>query len=157
MKKIKLTQGKYALVDDSDYEWLSQWKWCYSQGRKNQDGYAVRKIWIKETQKTKTIRMHRLILNLSRGELIDHINGDTLDNRRINLRKCNYLQNGHNRKMSRRNTSGYKGIYPHKSKWRAYIGFNKKLIFLGDYKNIEDAIKVRNLAEERYFGEFRHG
>ena len=74
MKQIPLTQGKYALVDDSDFEWLNQWKWNYN------NGYARR---IKEINKTREIiYMHRFILKINKEKVCDHINGNGLDNRR---------------------------------------------------------------------------
>ena len=67
MKKIKLTQGKYALVDDEDFKYLSKWKWNYQQ-----KGYAVRSEW--KGGKTKNFLMHRVILNAQEGHHCDHIN-----------------------------------------------------------------------------------
>lgn len=102
MKKIKLTQGKYAIVDDEDFEWLNQWKWCYCK-------YVIRDIIL--NKKNKRIYMHRLIMNTPEKMQTDHINGNKLDNRRNNLRICTQSQNNMNRKISKLNTSGYRGIY----------------------------------------------
>lgn len=89
-KEIQLTQGKVTLVDDEDYEWLSQWKWCAKDGR-NGNFYAFR------ASKNKSTYMHRLILDTPKGKVTDHINGNGLDNRRINLRICSYRENSHNK------------------------------------------------------------
>src|SRR6266513_4663456 len=84
MKKIKLTKGKYALVDDVDFEWLNQWKWHITTNR-----YASRTLWPSK----KDVYMHRIILNAQKGQEVDHINRDPLDNRRSNISLCTHAQN----------------------------------------------------------------
>lgn len=140
MKKIKLTQGKYALVDNKDFEYLSQWKWHV-----NMAGYAVR-------GKTPHLYMHRLVNQTPKGFHTDHINHNKLDNRRSNLRTTTCSQNLMNSKISTINSSGHKGIslYKRHNVYHTYINVNKKRINLGHYKNIKDAIKVRKQAEEKY-------
>ena len=143
MKRIKLTQDKIALVSDIDYTYLNQWKWCYHQG------YAVR------NSKHTTILMHRLILerqgfkNFKQG---DHINRRRLDNRRTNLRIATISQNAHNQKRPKNNTSGYKGVsWNTKDKiWRAQIGINGKVIYLGSYHSKLKAAKIYNIAAKKY-------
>lgn len=104
--------------------------------------------------------MHVVIMNhywLNPLELhVDHINGNTLDNRKKNLRYVDDIQSAYNRKTRIDNTSGYKGVALHKmtGKWQVNISVNKKTIYLGLYENIEDAIRVRKEAEEKYFGEY---
>jgi hypothetical protein len=87
---------------------------------------------------------------------IDHINGCRNDNRIINLRMASNQENCRNQGISKRNTSGYRGVGFNKNngKWHAYMGLNKKTIHLGFYQKIEDAISARNKAENLYFGEF---
>lgn len=97
MKQIALTQGKFAIVDNSDYGMLSQFKWQYLPAG---NGYAKRAVQIKlEKHKYKviTVLMHRLILNAPEGVEIDHINRNSLDNRRCNLRICDRSTNMLNR------------------------------------------------------------
>jgi hypothetical protein len=91
---------------------------------------------------------------------VDHINGNSLDNRIKNLRLATYSENGMNRvSLSRRNTSGFTGVYWNKrdKRWVARINPNRKQIHLGNFINKEDAIQARIEAEKKYFGEFRHG
>lgn len=85
MSSIPLTQGRVVLVDDEDYEWLSERKW--HAHKSSTHWYAA--CWIKG----KMIRMHRLITDAPDGLVVDHINGDTLDNRRCNLRICTTREN----------------------------------------------------------------
>lgn len=149
MKKIKLTQGKYTLVDDADFEWLNQWKW---HAIKNYNKfYALR------TEKEKNIRMHRFILNPPFKKEIDHINGDGLDNRRENLRICTHSENLKNREKQSNNLSGFKGVCWNKSdkRWVGQIFLKgKKCIYLGFFKTKEEAALAYNQAAKKYFGEF---
>jgi len=142
MKKIKLTQGKYALVDDDMFEYLNQWKWCITS-----TGYAITR------NKSQIIYMHRLLNNTSIEMETDHINRNKLDNRRKNLRTSTKMLNGRNREENKNNTSGYKGIsWKNRDKrWQAYIKVNYKLINLGHFKNLMDAIEARKKGEEIYW------
>src|SRR3990167_3498600 len=135
MKKIKLKQGNYTIVDNEDFEYLNQWKWYFY------NGYAIRRY-------KKTIRMHRLLNNTPLGFFTDHINRNKLDNRKSNLRTVTKSQNGFNTNLSRNNKSGYKGIYWEKftNKWRAEIKINYKKIGLGRFLNLKDAILARKEA-----------
>jgi hypothetical protein len=144
---IKLTQGKCALVDYEDFNWLNQWKWHHVKG------YAVRDAWIGNGKKRKFI-MHREILSIPVGQETDHINRDTLDNRKQNLRIATKQQNGRNRTKQKNNTSGYKGVSHHQNKWQAVIKINKKAIYLGVWESKIAAALAYKLAERRYFGDF---
>lgn len=149
MKKIELTKGKFTLVDNDDFEWLNQYKWYYFR-TKDGNEYAANRI------NNKTTYMHRMILNAQKNEYCDHINGDGLDNRRNNLRKCTNQQNGFNSKISKNNTSGYKGVTWHKQDelWQARIQKNGKDISLGTYRNKLDAARAYDKGAIKYFGEF---
>jgi len=118
MKKIPLTQGKYAIVDDSDYERLNKYKWYVN--KIGHSWYAVRDIRL-PTGKLK-IYMHRFVLGLGKSDKhqIDHINHNGLDNRKANLRIVTRSQN-HMNTITNYGTSKYKGISWHKlsRKWRA--------------------------------------
>lgn len=149
MKKIALRGkygiGKYALVDDCDYELLAKKKWFLS-GK-----YVVSSIYNKDTQKTNLVLLHRIIMNPSPNLAIDHINRNTLDNRRSNLRICNQGQNASNR-PNKRNTSGYRGVQFHKKSgtWIAIVG----LEYIGKFTTIEEAARVRDLEAIEKWGEF---
>ena len=143
MRKIKLTKGKYALVDSADFRWLSQWRWQYNIG-----GYAYKSL----NKKTK-IYMHQLINQTTEGLYTDHINRDKLDNRRSNLRTVTNMENGRNRGLNKNNKSGYKGVFWHErlNKWLVYIKTNYKRVYVGLYKNINDAVSARKQAEQLYW------
>lgn len=156
MKKIKLTKGKYTIVDDEDFVWLNQWKWCI-----NDSSYARRNIYLgggRKNQKNRGLRMHRAILkrhgNKIKGMLVDHINRNRLDNRKKNLRLVDDTYNAINSKVRIDNTSGYRGIFWDKSrkKWTAQISFRRKHFNLGRFIDINDAINARREAELKYFG-----
>ena len=102
--------------------------------------------------------MSRFILNTPKGKHTDHINHDTLDNRKCNLRICTVAQNSFNRKLSVRNTSGYKGVSWNKElkKWYASIKFQYKSYSLGLFSNKIDATIAYNMAAKKYFGEFAY-
>ena len=85
-KTIPLTQGKLALVDDADFEWLNQWKWHAVRFRDRY--YAVRTATENETSSPTTVYMHRLIMGTDTGQATHHLNNDGLDNRQDNLRVC---------------------------------------------------------------------
>jgi len=149
MMRIPLTQGKFALVDDSDYEWLNQWKWCACRQHGSNRWYAMRGA-------RPQILMHQLILNPPKGMESDHINHDGLDNQRSNLRVCTHSQNQHNRSLQQGGASQFKGVYWYKQykKWQVQLGINGNRIFLGYFKKEIDAAKAYNKAAIKYFGEF---
>jgi len=151
MKRIRLTQGKFVLVDNSDFEWLSQWKWSLDK-----DGYVIRSFYARNDNNepiTKHWSMHRLINNTPDGLDTDHINRNKLDNRRSNLRSVTNQQNQFNLPLSKINKSGYKGVFwvEDRKKWQARIGFNNKSYNLGRYSSLEDALKIREEAERNYW------
>ena len=150
MKQIKLTRGKFALVDDEDFEYLNQWKWHLLKTQDN-NLYALTVI------KGKYIYMHRLIMKVNgKNNYIDHKNTDSLDNRKINLRLVTNQLNQANSKIPKNNTSGCKGVdwFKPRKKWRARLMFNYKDINLGYFEEIKIAILVRKQAQKLYFGEF---
>jgi len=147
MKKIQLTQGRVALVDDEDYEWLSQWKWFYD------NGYALRNNW----KPTHTIiYMHREIMNTPKSKRTDHKDTNGLNNQKSNLRICTQSENLMYRGKQKNNTSGYKGVTfdNAKQKWMAQIKVNRKKIYLGRYKKAIDAAHAYDDAAQKYHGEF---
>lgn len=161
-RTIALTQGKETIVDEADYAWLSQWKWMYgdSQGDGRQ-GYARRGRYSEGRQTH--VYMHRLIVDAPPGSEVDHINGNTLDNRRSNLRIVTAKENSNNRAKYRRNrgnppTSQYKGVTRRpgriKRPWEAQIGCNGERIKLGMFATEIEAAEAYDEAARRLFGEF---
>jgi len=152
-KEIILTQGKVAIVDDEDFEYLNQWKWFANL--KGKKFYVGRNISMFNGKQTK-ICMHRFIMNPEKGMVIDHLDGNSLNNQKNNLRICTQAENNRNRNFNINNTSGFKGVYWHKisSKWMAYIRINKKRLYLGIYTDPIDAARSYNEAALKYHGEF---
>lgn len=152
MRKIKLTKGKFTTVDNEDFEKLSQYNW-----QVNSNGYAVRQDWNKMDKRSKTIRMHRSIMDCPAGLVVDHINHDVLDNRRENLRVCTIKQNCMNQKPRER-SSKYKGVSwgARDKRWCAHIRVDYKGINLGSFKREEDAAIAYDKAAARYQGEFAY-
>ena len=93
-RRIPLTQGLYALVDPEDYESLARHKWHATRGRTT--FYAQRKVWDPVTRREITIKMHRQILHVRDGLLVDHVSRNGLDNRKANLRSATPAQNACN-------------------------------------------------------------
>lgn len=150
MKKIMLTQNKFALVDDDDHETLSKHKWHFADC--GNTGYAKR---YNPTRKPTLLRMHNVILPLLEGYMCDHINGNGLDNRKSNLRLVTKSQNMMNRGLQKNSISGYVGVSKHKQgKWRAYIKVNRKQIHIGMFTDKKEAAKAYNEAAKHYHGEF---
>ena len=153
MARISLTQGKYALVDAADIEFLSQWKWYVSN-----EGYAKRTSYVRGLGKKvqKVVLMHRALMNPPSDQEVDHINGNPLDNRRSNIRFCTCSENLRNRGIQKNNKSGLKGVSWDKRRenWRAYISVNKKYISLGCFKDKVKAALAYNEAAVKYHGAF---
>jgi len=155
MAQIKLTQGKYALVDDEDFEQLNKYKW-YACANHVGDFYAIRNSKT-VNGKRHAIAMHREILGLhyNDGKQGDHKNHNTLDNRHRNLRIATRNQNMHNSKSSV-GTSKYKGVawVQRDKKWGAYIRLNGKNKSLGYYTDEIKAAKAYDKAAKKLFSEF---
>lgn len=155
MKEIQLSKGYVALIDDEDFEYLSQFRW-YLKPDKNHF-YAHANIKDLSTGKYKPTLMHRLIMKVNKTHMhIDHIDMNGLNNQKSNLRICSNSDNSRNRTKTRDNTSGYKGVHwtQKNKKWRAMIVVNGKTIHLGYFKDLISAAKAYNEAAVKYFGEF---
>jgi hypothetical protein len=152
-KEIKLTQGKVAIVDDEDFEYLNQWKWYAN----NLGGkfYAVRSLRINKKY-AGCLLMHRVIMNSIKGLVVDHVNGLTLDNRKVNLRNCTHADNIKNQKLSISNKTGFRGVSWHKNNkvFESRIRSNNISYHLGSFNNAIDAAKIYNEAAIKYHGEF---
>jgi hypothetical protein len=144
------------MVDDQDFEALLNYRWHH---RKNGNTmYATTRFFVGE--KIIDIDMHRAIMGILDPKiLIDHKDGNGLNNQRSNLRKCNRSQNASNRhhpKTGKLCTSSYFGVcfMPSMRKWRAYITKDRKQISLGLHNKEEDAAKAYNQGAKKYHGEF---
>lgn len=151
MKKIPLTQGKFAIVDDKDYEMLSQHKWYAHKGGRTYYAYGH----TRDGTKLHTVIMHRAILRPRQGLQIDHCDGNGLNNQRDNLRPCTQSQNQHNRK-AQGGSSKYKGVYLQKppNKWQSRITVDGKMIYLGLFTDEADAARAYDAKAKAFFGEF---
>lgn len=138
--------------DKEDYDKIKDFCWHLDK-----DNYVV--ACVTKNKKTTTIKMHRVIMNVSDPTIqVDHIYHVNYDNRKSKLRIITNQNNQRNRQVSSTNTSGMTGVSWNKreKRWRAYITINNKQINLGYYANIEDAIAARKAAEKEYFGEFAY-
>jgi len=153
-RKIPLTQGKFAIVDPDDYPHLSKYKWRLCKTKGKNVLYAERSIRL-PNGKYSRILMHRQLINVPEGYVLDHINGSGLDNRRANLRLATIAQNAWNSKK-RNPRSGYKGVWLAKDKglWRAAIFCNRKRKHLGYFKDKVDAAKAYDKAATKLHKEF---
>lgn len=149
MKLISLTQGKFAKVDDEDFEWLNQWKWYCKEGYACRNGRT-------ENGNRCTVMMHRDILNTPNELDGDHKDGDKLNNQRYNLRSCTRGQNKRNSDKHLDSKSPYKGVFwiERLKKWQASITVNYKQKYLGVFLNAEDAARAYDAAAKEYHGEF---
>jgi hypothetical protein len=157
MKSIPLTQGKFALVDEADFDELNRHRWHYVKVKKG-GGYASR--WICQytpgSRKKIGVRMHNQILPPPDGMKVDHRNRNGLDNQRHNLRFADGTQQMANRRTWKRKR--FKGVYSvqnkHSVKWVGQIRVNGRLIILGRHPTEEAAAIAYNEAATKHFGEF---
>lgn len=157
-KKIPLTKGRFALVDDDDFAWLSQWSWSAVELKRK----TLPSVWYAKrhsTWKGPSRYMHReiLIRHLeSEKPCTDHENGDGLDNRKDNIRFCSHAENNSNKRKSLNKTSKFKGVHWFKEQntWVAHICHDGKSRHIGCFKNEADAAKAYDLAAMRHFGQF---
>jgi len=153
MQKIPLTRDQFAIIDDADFAKVSKHKW-----------HAVKRWNIGYDATTsvngKMVRMSSVVIESKRrsGYVIDHINHDSLDNRKVNLRVCTIAQNQMNRIPSLNTSSIYKGVYWRKrdKRWYSRISVKGKLKHLGSFVNEKDAAIKYNKAANQFFGEFAY-
>lgn len=156
MRVLENNKNLNVLVDDEDYQLFSKFKWTIIY--KREIPYVIRGQWISETKSTKIIYLHRLLVNAKNNDIVDHINGNTLDNTRANLRICSSVDNSRNQKLNKKNKTGYKGVFYNKrlksKPYSVHIGFNNKTIFCGYYSTKEEAASAYNDVAIKFFGEF---
>lgn len=147
MQAIHLKQGIDTIVDDQDYHRFCDLEWHFSN-----TGYAIR--WIRDGGKLQTQLLHREIMNAQPGQLVDHRDGNTLNNTRANLRLVTPMQNGWNRRANRGST--YKGVCWHKQhqQWQVRIQAYGHRVSLGLYDDPQQAAKIYDAASHLLHGEF---
>lgn len=140
--KITLQSGKVVTIDEDDFGMASGRYWYV-----NNHGYVCTRD---------APQLHRMIMGAKKGEIVDHRNGDPLDNRKCNLRLCNAHQSSCNRRIQKNNTSGFKGVSLKKNtgKYDATIRVHGKDNYLGTFDNKVEAAKAYNKAAHRFHGEF---
>jgi len=146
-KKVPLGNGQFAIVDDEDFDLVNQYVWqCHKGGGKygERHQYAVTRL-----------RMHRLVMNCPKGMVVDHINGDTLDNRKSNLRICTNAENQQNTN-SRGGTSKFKGVSfsTKKKRWKGCFMWQGKVYYVGSFDNEEEAARAVDRKRREVCGGF---
>jgi hypothetical protein len=154
MAEIPLTKGYVALVDDEDAH-LGKHRWCATVSPRAV--YARRRVYVGKIDgryRYTHLSLHRAIMVPPPGLQVDHINGNTLDNRRANLRLATNLQNHGNRKPDKANRTGLKGVERVGNRWRARIGVRGTVRRLGHFATAEEAARAYDAAASEAFGRF---
>lgn len=147
---VPLTRGFVAVIDAADAELVSGWSWHALVGARG-NVYAARGVSVHGRKSA--ILMHRQIIGESAAD-VDHISGDGLDNRRVNLRACSRQDNLRNMRMSTRNRVGLKGVYPARDRFAAGITVDGRSQYLGTFSTPEEAHRAYVAAAKRLFGSF---
>lgn len=150
------TTGETFYFDKEDYDLIKDYSWYV---KKDERGKEWSYVVANNPEKTPCfIRLHRLVTHCPPDKVVDHFNHNTLDNRKENLRICERAENSQSQRLRPDNTSGHKGVYWDKSrnKWMANIMAFGQYHYLGRYEKYEDAVAVREAAEEKYFKEFNY-
>lgn len=153
--EIPLTLGQVALVDDECYPWLVSIASWQARPREGRQGFYARGALRGVPGGQRWVRMHRLLLPFAPDD-VDHINGDSLDNRRANLRSATRSQNLCNQRLSSRNRSGFRGVCWDRraGRWKVEIQVRKKRISGGSFIDLHDAARRWNELAKIHHGEF---
>jgi len=158
VKRIALTQGKFATVDDEDYTRLNAYRWfAYKKVRKNRTAWYAARNYSEGNGKYRMLKMHREILGVTNSKTqVDHKNGDGLDNQKANLRLATNTQNCQNQNKIPRCTSKLKGVYWNKksNKWQAQIRVSGHRQYLGLFVDESAAGDAYDSAAQQSFGKF---
>lgn len=158
--EIPLTKGQVAHISPKDFEWVSKLKWSAIWNPYTRSYYAVNLRWDSENKTTRPHYMHRMILSLEVGDKRqgDHIDRNTLNNIRENLRIATQTQNAANAKLRKDNSSGFKGVFMRKGRtklpWFASARINGRSKYLGSFNTPEEASRAYIEFCSRLHGEF---
>lgn len=151
MRELPLSRGGVTVVDDDVYEWASLHKWqmCPCSSRRGDKWYARRTVWFPDRTSYQQ-SLARSILGLGRGDprMADHIDGDSLNNLRENLRVVTHSQNARNRGACQSNTTGYRGVIKRDGVFRAIIAHDKRRFDIGAYTTSHEAAWAINVASQ---------
>jgi hypothetical protein len=155
MRELALRNGGVTFLDDEDYERLYHPTW-ERRDRRN-ISYVHRRVYVRggtrDSQKYLTLILHRLVMNCPDGMVVDHINGDGLDNRKHNLRICTIAQNQKNLRKLKKTACSYRGVVKHGPKFMARIG-DGGAVYLGSFSTEIEAALAYDHAAKQMFGEF---
>jgi hypothetical protein len=178
VKEIKLSGDDVTVVDDEDYDWLMKYSWhSVKHDKELKRNRLRRRIEARTTYRVDLpdgrysfcpVSMHRLIMNAKPGDVVDHINGNPLDNRKENLRLVTNQQNSWNSRGAKTfngkpTSSRFKGVYkkickyrgePRYEYWVAKIGYNGREYTVGHFNDEVEAACMYDLAAQNYFGDY---
>lgn len=157
MKRVPLTQGQFALVDDDDFERVSQYVWQADArvGNGPLNGWDAKTCVRQPDGRRRKLIMSRLITNAPVGSTVDHINGNSLDNRKANLRVTTAIQNSWNRKPNRNTLTGFKGVRKQNgSTYQVRITVHGVRVNVGNFPSAEAGARAYDAAARKHFGEY---
>lgn len=157
-KKIPLTQGKFAIVDDKNYDYLSQFSWYAVCLNPKRDTWYAKCCMRTKSGQERWVLLHRFIMQPKKGEQIDHVNHNGLDCREINMRTCNQSQNNANARPHLDSSSQYKGVSWCKRDrtWCVKVTKNHKSMRISTFHNEHEAAKAYNQIATELYGEFAY-
>lgn len=155
MNYIELNHRQVSIVDDGDFEWLNRFTW-HAKLRSDGRGFYADHAWRLPSGRVHHIRMHRMLLKTPVGQRIDHVDGDSLNNQRANLRFCTASENGGNARLNRNNRSGFKGVFWRWDccRWRVSITVEHRKFCVGHFSTLLEAAQAYDEAAVKFYGEF---
>lgn len=156
MKHIPLSRGLSAIVDDDDWYRLAGYPWRALKDSRTGEYRAIRSLPRKDGKRPTSYMAREVLKSIPDGMEVDHINHNTLDNRKANLRIVSHAQNMQNRVKSRSMTSKFKGVYFHKvsGKWMARLSVNGQTRYLGIHEAEQDAAAAYDAESRRAHGQY---